>query len=290
MKSHILWGSLLAPLYQGENALYLGVVALALAAVAVGARNRMPGQRAAIYLFAATALCAGVLAMGVALHWLNVEVKVGLPTFVQRWWPYPETFIPLPGYLLYRFLPFYASMRVWMRYGIFVSLFASLLAGLGSGWLVQRVRPRWQSAATMLILAFALLDSYRGPIEITNVQNRSVDEWLAAQPGRGAVATFPFYEAWKPEQTFFAGVYNKPYIGGHFAAFHSPQFDRIRPLLDTFPDAPSVALLNSLGVQYVLVDSTLYADFAAVRKGAESYGLRQLTAIDGSYVFELPSP
>jgi hypothetical protein len=290
MKSHLFWGSAMESLYRGENALYLGVVTLCLATLAFACRAQLVRQKNSIRLLAWTTLCATVLALGVGFHWSNAEVRIAVPKFLQSWWPFAETFIPLPGYILYRFLPFYGSMRVWMRYGVYVSLFVSVLAGIGVTWLVVRIRPRWRSVATLMILALVLLDSYRGPIEVTAAAPRPVDEWLTDQPGEGVVATFPFDEAWKSEQTYYAGTRDNPYLAGYFGVFRSAQYERLLPVLENFPDTDSVALLRSYDVQYALIDSDLYPDFAAVKDDAIELGLRLVyNDDDGNYVFELPS-
>ena len=79
-------------------------------------------------MLALMAVVAFILALGTDFHWLGQAVMVDVPEFLRPWHPYPQTLIHLPGYLLFKYLLFYANMRVWMRYGIFVMLFISVLA------------------------------------------------------------------------------------------------------------------------------------------------------------------
>ena len=116
-----------------------------------------------------------------------------------------------------------------------------------------------------------------------------VDAWLAQQPGQGAVAQFPFAESEDQEQTYYTLVHGKPFIGGFFNAFPPPQYQRIQPVMEQFPDAESVQLLRELGVEWVIVHAPRYPDFAALRAACEDLGLRYVTEMRGEAVFVLPS-
>ncbi len=109
---HAIWGNWVATHFDKrlmiENTLYLGTVALALAIVAlVGARKLNLGRQVKLLFVMALAAC--VLALGTDLHWLGQTVVVRVPQWLQKWHPYTETFIPLPGYFLFKYLPFYSS-------------------------------------------------------------------------------------------------------------------------------------------------------------------------------------
>ena len=131
-----------------------------------------------------------------------------------------------------------------MRYGAFVSLFVSVLAGIGSARLLERFRPRLATDAGVAILLLVLVDYYPGVQSLSTVSERSVDRWLASQAGQGAVVQFPFWQVTRPEQTYYALIHNRPFVGGFFAAFAPAQFQRIRPILRSFPDDQGVELLR----------------------------------------------
>ena len=235
------------------------------------------------------AAAAFILALGTDFHWLGKAVEVQVPAFLQRWIHRETMPVPLPGYLMFMYFPFFAKMRALMRFGLFVLIPVAVLAGLGAAWLQERVRARWKAPLILLLLALVFVDFYPGPYQaFATIQPRPVDAWLAAQPGQGAVAQFPFSQEADQEQTYYTLFHHKPFIGGFFAAFPPAQYTRIQPVLDHFPDPGSIALLRELGVEYVLVDRSGYADYAPVEKEIERLGLRRLTTQANEVVYGLP--
>ncbi len=288
---HFLWGQWVGSHFNREmwveGTLYVGVAALALAAVGFAKRKQL-GQRHLMALLLWGGLLSFVLALGTDLHWNGDPVTIHIPAFLSGLTSRSEIPIPLPGYALFLYFPFYAKLRALMRFGVFVLVFVSAGAGLGAAWLLGRVRLRRQPLLAALILALALLDFYPGPYtEFTQVQARPVDLWLAQQPGNGAVAQFPFILGEDQDQTYNTLVHGKPFVGGFFNAFPPPQYTRIRPMMENFPDAESVSMLRELGVRYVLVDQRKYEDMAALRSTAESLGLTYAATFGDQWVFLL---
>lgn len=300
---HFLWGAWLKtkldrPLWI-ESTLYIGIVAPLFAIVAAVLRRRVAAGGKLVGLLGVNTLVAFILALGTDFHWLGQSVSVNVPTWLQSWHPYAQTFIPLPNYFLFKFLPFYAGLRVWMRYGLFVNLFLSVLAGLGFAWLWEKKRDsashaglanghkRWVNWATVLLVGVTLVDFYPGLPILSAVQVRPVDRWLAAQPQGRAVAPFPIEQAKLPEQTYFTLINHQPFIGGFFAAFEPAQFQMVETTLAHFPDAQSVALLRRLGIYYAVVDASQYPNFAGVQRQIEALGLPLVIKVDAQYVFRV---
>ncbi|MGQ9554747.1 MAG: hypothetical protein ACUVWR_11600 [Anaerolineae bacterium] len=287
---HFFWGQWVQAHFDRslwiENTLYLGIAAGVLAAIGLGKGRAILAKCGTPRLLAVVVVVAALLAMGTDLHWLGKSVTVPVPAFLQHWHPYASAFIPLPGYFLFKYLPFYSGMRVWMRYGIFAHLFLSLLAGLGGAWLIWRAR-HWAVPAAALLIALVLLDSYQGTQMLSSVQGRAVDYWLAGQPDDGAVAQLPIEEAVKPEHTYYTLLHGKPFIGGFFAAFTPPQFRQVQPVLRNFPDQASIDLLAALGVKYVLLDSSRYPGSPQWQESLAPLGLELATVSDGQYVYIL---
>ena len=55
--------------------------------------------------------------------------------------------------------------------------------------------------------------------------------------------------------------------------------------MDNFPDAASVALLEELGVQYVVVNEAGYAEYPAVEAEITRLGLCPAVALEGERVY-----
>lgn len=288
---HFLWGEWVGRNFNRElwieATLYLGAVSTALAALAVFKRKQLANGRL-LLLILWSALFALVLAMGTDLHWLSKPVTIPTPGFLQPLLERAEIPVVLPGYFLFQYFPFYAKLRALMRFGIFVLLFVTAAAGLGSSWLIKRFKPQWQPIVTALLLGMVFLDFYPGVYqEFSRVEARRVDHWLAEQPGDGAVIQFPFIQAEDQEQTYYTLTHEKPFVGGFFNAFPPKQYQQIFPVMENFPDEASIGLLPELGVQYVLVDGDEYTDMDEIRRISESMGLQFVTRMDDQWVFEL---
>ena len=115
-----------------------------------------------------------------------------------------------------------------------------------------------------------------------------MDLWLAAQPGSGAVAQFPFEQVVDQDQVYNTLIHGKPFIGGFFNANQPAQYIAIKPVMENFPDKDSVVLLRELGIQYILVDSSSYPDFGDVQQRILDLGLVLQTVEDGQYVYTWP--
>jgi hypothetical protein len=241
---HFAWGDWVKGHFDRnvwvEQNIYVGIVTLVLAGYAL--LSRRSSLHRFVVLLALVGLVSFILSLGTDLHWLGQTVRIPTPAFLQPWHPQPQTAIPLPGYLFFKFLPYYSIMRVWMRYAIFVQLFASLLAGIGLALLGQSVSKASKQRLPGLLLSSAaliliILDFLPANLPFSEIAARPVDAWLAQQPGQGAVAQFPFEQNIQPQQTYYTLIHNKPFIGGFFAAAATEQYRRIQPVLEDFPSA-----------------------------------------------------
>jgi hypothetical protein len=288
---HFLWGQWVGENFNRdlwiESTLYVGAVSLGLAALAWFKRKTL-AQKNLLTLLLAGGVLSVILAMGTDVHWLGQPVELPTPAFLQRWVARERIPLVLPGYFLFQYFPFYAKLRALMRFGIFVLLFISAAAGIGSAWLMISARRGWKPWLALCLLALVIFDFYPGPYhQFAAVQPRPVDTWLAQQPGDGAVIQFPFVMGEDQDQTYYTLIHGKPFVGGFFNAFPPQQYARVSPVLATFPDAASVALLPELKVDYVLVNRPSYADSAAIIADSEALGLRFITQIGDEIVFRV---
>jgi hypothetical protein len=294
---HFLWGRWIMLNFNRlgwqEGSLYIGVIsgALALYALAVSKKG-LKKHRTLMILLMLVGILAFLLSLGPEIRWPEVSRLRGLPRVLQPILNplFQHSFsIRAPGYYFIRYLPFFAKMRAWQRFGILFLLSVSVLAGLGSSWLLGRVKTWQQKWLTILLLALIFLDFYPGPYtEFAQPRQRALDTWLAAQPGDGAVAVFPFDEEADQLQVYYTLFYNKPFLGGFFNAFAPAQNQRIGPVLGDFPTMAGVALLRDLKVKYVIMDKSRYPNFAETQTMLETLGLYPVNDLDGQAVFILP--
>lgn len=276
--SHFLWGGWISEIVDRsqwiEGSLYIGAVTLALVALAFLWKKDL-ANKPVLYTAGLVMLAALVIAMGPHLHWDREPVLVG----GER--------VPLPGLLLYNYLPFFAKMRAIMRMGLFTLLFAAFAAGLGADLLLRRLKPQWRTWAAAGLIALALFDFYPGTYygSIKPVEARPVDHWLAEQPGMGAVVQLPFGRSADQEQVYYALTHQKPFTGGFFNANQTPQFEYLAPILDRFPDEHSINTLREYQVEYIVIDPADYTDFDALHNSLTSLGLVPLTQQGGVWVY-----
>ena len=293
---HPLWGDWIGAhfdrSYWIEASLYLGVVASLLAVFGSVTGLRSRSDRGTTFHLLLMVVAAFVLSLGSSLHWLSDPVTVHLPAWLH-WLSAPDgQGLLLPGSLLDRYLPFYASMRVWMRYGFFVILFVAVLAGSGAAWLIRRSGPRLGSVLGAVFLGLCLLDFLPPTMSLTRVEGRPVDAWLRQQPATGAVAQFPFVEAADSQaQIFYTLVHMKPYIGSNYGSFATSQYNSVRFILEEFPNPESIRCLRDLGVRYVVVDDEWYDardEMDDVHLALTRHGATRAVVLAGQHVYVLP--
>lgn len=289
--AHFFWGSIVGDLFDRslwiEATLYLGFVSIGLSVVSILLRNKITIQKGIVLLFVFFGAAAFVLALGSDLHWLSEPVIIKLPGIVQSITQREQVYVPLVGRILHRWLPFYSSMRVSMRYGIFVILSVSMLAGIGVYGLRQKVKGNFREILSVVILLLVLFDFYPKRTNLAEVSGRAVDYWLADQLEPGAVVQIPFSSVEDQEQIYYTMIHGKPFLGGFFNAYPPDQYLRIRPILEQFPSEEGIQLLKELGVQFVVIDSDSYEDFPSKKKYIEEHGLLLRYSLDGDYVFEV---
>lgn len=270
-----------------EGTLYLGAAGSGLAILALARRNRMGdiGSQVLIAVLAAGAV-AFVLSLGTDLLWLSKGLRVPVPEFARAWLPAESVRIPLPGRLLFEYFPMYSSMRVPMRFGLFVILAVSLLAGLGAGHITASLkRPMLRGLVASLLILLVVADFLPNPVPTFEVRPRAVDLWLRDQPGEGAVAQFPFSLQEDQSHVYYTAIHRKPFLGGMFNAFPPPQYQRILPIMDSFPNDESIRELRDLQVEYVIVHGASYPGFPDVEARILQAGLCAAITLEGEHVY-----
>lgn len=276
-----------------ESSLYIGAAVLALAVIAVVKHAKLNGESRLVWAALLSAAAAFILALGIDLHWQGEPVAIQLPSFLQGIFD-RENISPvfLPAYWLFNHLPFFAKMRALMRIGFFTLLFLTLLAGLGAGWLLKRLNnPLFRALATIAIILVVIFEFYPGPYtQLSPVEPRQVDIWLASQPGQGAVAQFPADQLEDQQVIYGFLTSQKAFIGGFFNANKPLQFQRIQPALQTFPSIEARDMLSSLGVEFVVVDSTAYSDYQSVDQDIRKLGFEVRAVLGTDWVYGFVSP
>lgn len=277
---HPIWGAWFQQLNPvgdvGEQTVYLGWVALALAGVGVawGRRLGVP-----VWTWLGVAVVAAVFALGTDLHLASGPVAAEEPLW-------------LPAYYLAD-LPVVNLARVWTRYAAVTLLFTALLAGVGAAAVQLGIGDRGSGIGSgrldaggrgragrdrgaggsprgvvaggrpmllgVLLVALVVVDFLPGVWPTTEVTPRPIDRWLAAQPGDFAVGFLPPGQVTPNYRAMLGSLTH----GKQLPAFNHPEHRPAAYLdyqrrADKFPDRDSLDALRELGLRYLLVERAAY--------------------------------
>jgi hypothetical protein len=261
-----LWGEASMRAHSGENLiesnLYLGLVVagIAVAGWVVGRRARLQPNRAG-RVWLGLLVLAAILSLGLTLHGPNGQL------------PGP---VPLPGQLLYDWLPFYSSMRAYARFGVLVSLASVVLMGIGWTAILaggnQWVR-RYATWLTLVALCLLLVDFWTAPPGYswgtTRVEESETAKFLATQP-QGLVMQMPLMSSQSGPLLYQRINYGKPIAYG-YDTFEPAGWSAERGNLAAFPDVKALDVLQNWGVRYIVVSANAYgADWPGTLNYLES--------------------
>ncbi|NTV99991.1 MAG: hypothetical protein HGA19_01660 [Oscillochloris sp.] len=225
---HPIWGAWVSQFYRpdgGEHYASPGYTALLLGLFGLWAGRR----RIVIRTLGLLLLIFAVLSLGSEL-------------------PISEQFsLPLPGKLLYEYVPVFGNIRTWGRMAFFVMLCLALLAAIGLSALPGRLaRWSWTLAAALVLIESASM------LPLSTLQPRAVDLWLHEQPGNGGVVSMP-YDSGVPNEFYTLFFAAKPVSQGH-GKFLPAAYREGRNIYVRFPDESSLRLMQRWQTDYILVD------------------------------------
>ena len=289
--THFIWGNWIDKHFDRslwvEQTLYIGLITLFLIFIALIYPKKHLNSLKTIKLFIWSIFWAILLSMGVTLHWFGKEVIIKVPSIFQHLGLKSQIPIILPNYLLFKFLPFYSGLRVWMRYGVYVSLFTAIIAGVGYKYFSKEIFRKVNSKIIFVVILVLISIDFYPKFQIFEVKARPIDQWLATQKGKGAVVQFPIELSTLHDYVYGSFIHNKPLLGMPYGSFFPSNFIDILPLLQKFPDKDSVELLRKRGVQYVIVDFSKYSEWKKVRNKILSLGLTLKTVIGNYGIYEI---
>lgn len=191
-----------------EQALYLGMVPLALAAIALLSRKSRSFVALHAKIFALIGISFVILSLGPVLKMNNDMAVLPVDGSRQILAKASELVgvnekerqmmlelkglpIPMPYLVPYFTLPFFNTMRVPSRFGIIVYLSVAVLAGIGYS-ILEKAKPK-KLAGTIFVAALLIysLEIMPSPYPTMSPKARPVDDFIASQPGDFAIIEYP---------------------------------------------------------------------------------------------------
>lgn len=259
---HPLWRERLSDTFPAGGE--WDIVAVGYAAAALALLGLFVAPRSLSRPFAVMGLISFVLGLGPALRWRGRLVMVNAPEWLSR--PLaglaPElslvagqAAVLLPGWLLYRWLPLYSSVRVWARFSIPLMLAVAVLAGMGAAWLLSRGR-----AGRLLVIVLGALVVFEGLIvpydHLTPVamNERAADEWLAAQPPGTVLIEYP--RPWVDKLAMYAQSRHGLRVVNGYMSFQPSFLAAVDEELGEWPGETAMPLLREWGIDFVVLSGS----------------------------------
>ena len=180
--------------------------------------------------------------------WLSIGPSAGL-------WP------------LVFWMPGLSLIRVPSRFTLLALLGLAVLVGRGFERVAGRMAPRARTPLAVAVGLALLVEAAAIPLqtEAYHVEIPAADRWLATRPRPFAVAEVPLPNPgdlgpWERRQTAFllhATAHWQKTVHG-YSGYRPPQHAQLYEELTAFPDEPSIAHLEALGVTYVVVHTGDY--------------------------------
>jgi hypothetical protein len=242
--------------FEGRTALFPGITALALAALAL-----VKGQA---WRDARCRMVIAIAAIGVAL-----------------------SFGPfLPGYAwLHDHMPLLPGIRNAARFGWLGLAAIAILAGFGAA----RLRPAVALAACLLVTVEAI----RTPVGYTRFDGLPKIYDRVAAEGDVVVAEFPLYSGARVAENgpyvLANSRYLRPLVNG-YSGFQPRSFEERAAVLTRFPAADAVEMLRALGVTHVTVHHAPFVERygnAALDAVQRTDALSMVETIDGITLYRL---
>ena len=246
-RMHFAWWSHV--FYEGRTALFPGITAIMLAAIAIFSSRAIRPSTAH----------APRIRMAMAIGVLGVTLSFGTS---------------LPGYaVLHEALPLVSGLRNVARWGWLALAAVAILAGFGMA-AIERSAPR-RRWIPMVLGVLVTIESIRTPVGFTRFEGipRIYDRLADSDV---VLAEFPFFSgasvSLNGPYVLANTRYFRPLLNG-YSSFHPESFEARGRALTSFPGEPALAELRAAGVTHVTVHTGSFE---------RRYGSETLQAIDTS--------
>ncbi|MBU4302532.1 MAG: hypothetical protein KKE56_07215 [Actinobacteria bacterium] len=247
-----------------ERSLFTGIlpVILAVAGVVYLHGRRLKRYRFIKWFYVVLLIVSGVMCLGVTLYVFGRHLG-----------------IPMPYRLLYYLFPGFKAIRTPARMIVLVTLSLSVLGGFGVKWLREKLAGRMDRVAVPVVVAMVLLlllgELMPSSILMARVPATSeipgAYHWMESRPGDAPMIVLPTaydpslplpdrelqYTALEPLRMYYNTANWKKMVNG-YSGYIPESYRQAAEATVVFPSEATVTYLESIGVEYILVEGDRY--------------------------------
>ena len=174
--------------------------------------------------------------------------------------------LSLPFKWFYNFVPGFKGIRVPSRYGVFVMLSVSVLAGYGFKYLLAKIKKKQLKVIlASVLLIFINLEYLNIPNRITFIPVKKdippTYRWLKEKNEDFALIELPFLYPSSLDTTYmYFSLYHRKKIINGYSGFIPPVRYYILEMFDEFPSRTCIDILKSLKVKYVIMHTKMWKE------------------------------
>jgi hypothetical protein len=188
---------------------------------------------------------------------LGVTFGLGSPAYIGR-------FSIDPGpYRLFQLLPFTGGLRHAPRINVLVQFGVAILAGLGSAWILARLK-RWRMVLVVALAVLLPLEHWRPSpygVRIPTGKNVPAVYFWIPQHAPGPLADLPLYVKKRMLSMYLhLSTYHRQPIPVGRVSFYPPGHEYLLWLWSFFPDKTSLYVASRMGIKTLVVHPRMWPE------------------------------
>lgn len=172
-----------------------------------------------------------------------------------------------PYNLLYRWVPVFKLMRAPSRFSIMVSLSLAVLAGLALASFLNSKKIAWPKKSLLFfITGLILLEQISIPLPLAPMPNKGkipeIYQTIATMPPEKILLELPLPESrlnyYQEALPMYYSLFHRHRLVNGYSGFIPPAYSILQEAMETFPNEHTVALLERLKIDLILVHTKGY--------------------------------
>ncbi len=171
-----------------------------------------------------------------------------------------------PYMLLYKNIVLFKGIRVPERFGIFVMLALSVLAGYGAAKMLAMIKVRGKVILSCFILAFLVYEFICVPLPYEKISREPAEvyKWLASSKEEFAILEFPLIKLQTNKYYMYWSILHRKNLANGSSGFNPPIFNQLRNIaheMGPFPHREFIQYVKTqVPVKYLILHLESFSD------------------------------